>query len=118
MNTEQKLNIVEKTTAKGVYKNINLKDIEQGNYIIITKSDKEPKMFEKDFGQGMKKSYLIIANYQGEDVSFFLKDKNFQQFDNQGSAGDKVKVTAIENTFVNSKTKVKMLYNDLTFDLV
>ncbi len=94
------------------------KDLEYDNHIVITKAMDAPmKEFEKDFGQGPKKSYLWLVTYGDKDVSFFLNAKQNERFMAVGGVDDQVIIKKFKNSFVNSKTGLEMLYADLEFTL-
>jgi len=107
MNSEQKLEI----KTNGEYKNIDIKSIENGNYVVI----------EKIFVEGMEKTgqygkyYIVKAKYQDEEVSFFLNEKQHNEFKQCGGIGDNVKVTA---TLQENFKKRGTFYKVLSFDLL
>lgn len=116
---EQTLEIV----PNGQYKNINLKPklnkgipgLDNGNHIIVEKTNfAEGMAINGKFGT----SYSCRVTYRGEEVSFFLNEKEHQQYAQTGDVGDSVKITLTKEPFVNKKTGVEMLFNKLTFELV
>ena len=130
MNEEQKLEI----TENGSYKNIALrsnhtkgiKGIEDGNYIIVTKKFADGKECAEKF-KGVK-GYNCMVEYDGQDVSFFLNNKYYQDgtqfFDEYdrfaacGGIGDKIKITLKKEPYINNKTGAEGLKQSLYFEKV
>jgi hypothetical protein len=112
MGKEQEIAI----EVRGQYKNLNpKKDLTPGNYILVEKLYGEGRRVEKTFSGQTKPSisYNIGVKYKGEEVSFFIKESEHEQFLSAGMVGDTLRITCVENTFTNKKTGVKMLYNGL-----
>ena len=115
---EQDLNIV----TNGQYKNINLKPrpmkgikgLESDNYIIVEKVFPEGYENQGKFGP----SYSCKVLYKGEEVAFWLNEKEHNVYKDLGGQGDKVKITLKKEPYVNPKTGVEMLFNKLYFELV
>ena len=113
---EQKINVTERDDGRY---SINLKEIELNKHIILTKINEMPlKEFEKDFGQGPKKSYLWIQKLDDLEVSFFLTAKQNEKLIEVGKLNDKIKVTRIEATYENKKTDIKLVYKTFNFEVV
>jgi hypothetical protein len=118
--SEQKIEIT--TNEKG-YKNINLKEkplkgikgIDDGNYIIVEKIFVEGKEFDNQYGS---KSYSCKVKYSGEDVTFWLSNKEHDKYKTCGGEGDKVKIGLTEEKYINRKTGGKALRGVLSFELV
>lgn len=104
---------------KGQYKNISpKKDLTPGNYIIVEKTFAEGRRIEKQFS-GQNKltiSYNVGVKYKDQEVSFFLKEKEHEQFVGVGQVGEKIKIVCVEKSFVNEKTRMKMVYNGVEFE--
>lgn len=112
MNEEQKIKI----KKNGNYNNIELKDITpDNNFIIIEKVFSEGKEFPDKFREG-KHTYACRAKYLGEDVSFWLKQEEHDDYKLLGGEGDKVKVFRYEKKVMNPKTKLNMLIPKLRFE--
>lgn len=108
---EKELNIV----VNGQYKNIKpKKDLEDGDFFIITKKFAEGREVNGKFGI----SYSCSGFYNGEEVSFFLKPKEHQLYAETGGVDDNVKVFVTEQTKVNPKTGMKFITKDLHFEKV
>jgi len=115
---EQELDIIE----NGQYKNINLKPklnkgiagLEKDNYVIVEKTFAEGREHVSQYG----KSYSCGVSYRGEDVTFWLSEKEHIVYKELGGIGDRVKITLTKESFVNKKSGVEMLYNKLNFELV
>jgi hypothetical protein len=111
---EQKINITEKQGKNGkTYKNINLKDLDVGNYCIVEKQYAEGLKVQGKFGD----VFSVGLKYCDESVSAWLNAKDNEVFKNLGGVGDRLKVTAEEMRATNPKTKVTMLYKKLKFEL-
>jgi hypothetical protein len=111
--TEQKIDIKKQAGKNGKeYNNLNLKDIEYDNYIVVEKIYPAGMPFPSKFGG---KTYSVGCKYQGELCSFWLNEKQHTAFQACGIVGDSVKVTAREERATNPKTKVTMLYKALDF---
>jgi hypothetical protein len=112
----KKLDITTKTSGDKVYKNIDLKQLQDGEYIIVEKRFVEGRVYDGKFG----KSYSCAVIYEGEDVTFWLREKytEHQRYAETGGIGDKIKVTAKEEKVVNPKTKAKILVTKFYFDKV
>jgi hypothetical protein len=94
------------------------KELALGEYIELTKiNETAVKEFEKDFGQGPKKSYLWVQQLDDIEVSFFLTPKQNQALIETGKLGDKIVVTKVEGQYQNTKTKVKLIYETLSFEV-
>lgn len=113
--TEQKIDIKITTGKNGKeYKNLTLKDINIGNYIIV----------EKQFAEGLKVKgkfgdvYSIGVKYNDDLCSFWLNEKQHDKYKELGGIGDKLKITAKEERATNPKTKVVMLYVSFDFEKV
>jgi len=104
-NEEQKLTI----KTNGDYKNIDIKTIDNENYIIV----KKVKEFEKNGQYG--KFYSVIAEYNNEEVSFLLNGRAGEAYKVLGNTGDTIKITAklIENQY-----KKGVFYKQFSFDLI
>ena len=109
----QKINVTDRGDNKY---SINLKELELGNHIILEKINELPiKDYEKDFGNGIKKSYLWVQKLEDIEVSFFLTEKQNQNLIENGKLGDKLIVTREEGRYDNPKTGVTLLYKTITF---
>jgi len=95
-----------------------LKGLEVDNYVIVEKLFEEGKRFEKQFGEKLAVSYLVGVKYKDTQVSFFIKQKEYEEYQKVAAVGDKVKVTLKKESFVNNKTGVEMLFNKLYFEKV
>lgn len=116
--TETKLEI----KTNGQYNNIDLKGLEDGQYIIVEKVFAEGYKFEskkytkKDGTPTL--SFSCKVKYDGKDVTFWLNEIPHNTYKVTGGIGDKVKITAKEEKRINPKTKVKTLVNVLHFEKV
>ncbi len=118
MGVEQQLTPI----VNGKYKNLNIKPkpekgiagLDDGNYIIVKKRFAEGIERVGQFG----KSYSCAVDYNGESVSFWLKEREHDVYKNIGGQDDSVKISLKEEVKVNPKTKVKMLVPVLSFELV
>jgi len=136
MNEELKEDILEITT-NGEYKNIELKEklvrnglrlilgedgkpqikskgIEDGKFIIVEKTFADCKEVETKFG----KSYLAGVEYQGEKVSFWLKEFEAKAFNSCGGVGDKVRIRMEKKEKINPISGLPIIVQNLSFDLV
>ena len=110
-NEEQILNI----TERGQYKNIDLKDIDNDNYIIVQ------KIFEKGLEKKATKGdrtwnyYIIKARYNDEEVGFILSDTANSMYKELGGIDDKIKITC---HLVEKKNQKGQFYKSFTFDLI
>lgn len=122
---EQKLDIIE----KGQYKSINLKNkysvvngkkviklqgINPDNHVDVTKVFVEGYKNDGKFGV----SYSCKANYNGQEVSFWLNEKEHNIYKDCGGIGDVVRLSVKKETFVNSKTGMESIYDKLFFEKV
>lgn len=113
----QKINVIERKDGK--YSIKPKKELEMGNHIVLEKINDTPvKEFEKDFGQGPKKSYLWVQKLEDIEVSFFLTQKQNEELLNTGKIGDKLQVTKVEGRFENPQTKIKIIYDTLEFKVM
>lgn len=113
--TEQKIDIKKNMGKNGKeYSNLDLKTIEDGNYIIVEKMFPEGLKVEGKFGP----VYSIGVKYNDELCSFWLNPKQNTAYKECGEVGDKIKVTAREEKIINPKTKVKMLVMRYYFEKV
>jgi hypothetical protein len=115
---EQKLEV----KTNGNFKNIDLKPklhkgikgLDNGNHIVV----------EMMFKEGLKKDgqygpyYIMKVLYDEQEVSFFLNEKEHDNFAAVGEVGDKVKITLIKEDFINKKTGVESKINKLVFSRV
>lgn len=111
------------TNSKGKdYNNINLKELEVGNYILVEKIFPEGREVVsskyKDSAGNPTVSYACKVKYNGQDVGFWLKNKReYSQFCSEGGIGDTLLVTMTEEPSVNPKTKIKSIYPRLKFQV-
>jgi hypothetical protein len=119
MNQEQDIEI----KTKGDYKNIDLRQLDNGNYIIVTKKDfasgKETKSPYLNQDGTNKVNYLCKVEYKGEDVGFFIrKEEEHKQFEQAGGVGDKVKITFNKEikTVQTPKGKKDIVVHKTTFE--
>jgi hypothetical protein len=116
------IKITEKKVGDKTYRNINLKDMEDKSSIIVTKRFAEGRKLVsptlKNYKGDPVVSYSCVANYEGQDVAFFLSEKVHPDYAKVGGEGDKVKITMTEVKKENPKTKVKMLLPTYTFEKV
>lgn len=113
---EQELQII----ANGEHKNINLKPklnkgiagLEEGNHVIVEKVFAEGYENDGKFG----KSYSCKVKYKGEEVSFWLTEKEHEVYKTIGGVEDKVKITLTKENYVNKNTGVETRYNKLVFE--
>ena len=85
MNEEQKISIIK----NGQYNNIKLQELSNGNHTIKEKTFVEGMEIQGKFGL----SYSCKANYNSEEVSFWLNPKQHEQYISAGGIGDKIKIT-------------------------
>ena len=108
---EQKISV----TENGQYKNINLKDIDPGNYIVVTKGQfAEGKKIECH-GAGGKTwdAWLCGVECEGVDVAFFLnKEEQADEYAATGGVGDVIQIhSAVEKyTYTDKKGKEQSGY--------
>jgi len=121
MNQEQDIEI----KTKGDYKNIDLRQLDNGNYIIVTKKDfaegKEINSPFLDKNGNPKINYRCKAEYKGEEVSFFInKEEEHKQFADCGGVGDRVKITFNKEikSFDTPKGKKDVVVHTTTFEPV
>lgn len=107
---ETKINIAE----NGQYNNIKLTDIQPDEYIIVEKKYATGREIQTKYGL----RFTCGVIYQGKECSFFLSEKQHNEFMNCGGEGDKVKIWKTEETIVNKKTKVKMVIPVTHFEKV
>lgn len=109
---EQDLKIVEVTKGDKTYKNLDLRELDVGNFVVVEKTFAEGLPIKAKFGT----MYSIGIKYKDVLASAFLSDKQHALYKDVGGVGDKVKITKFEE-----KIKVKagnMLVNRLRFELV
>lgn len=104
-------------TTKGEYNNIDLKDLDEGNHIIIEKTFDVPRELPSKF-EGGKPFYSCGANYKDKQVSFFLNYNHIDAYNALGGTGTRLKVTLYKETFTNPKTNVEMLLKKFKFEKV
>ena len=110
----QQINVTERNDGK--YSIVPKKELEMGNHIVVKKINATPvKEFEKDFGNGPKKSYLWVVKLEDIEVSFFLTAKQSEALMATGNVDDNIIVTKAEGRYENPKTKTTMLYETLEF---
>jgi hypothetical protein len=113
---EQTLDIVE----NGQYKNLNLKPkplkgikgIEPENYVIVEKVFAEGYELDGKFG----KSYSCKVQYKGEEVTFWLNEKEHDVYKEICGVGDPVKIFLRRESYMNPKTGLEVIYNKLFFE--
>jgi len=112
----KQLKINTKESNGKVFKNIDLKELGNGEFIVVEKLYAEGQEFSGTFG----KSYSCKALYNTESISFWLREKynEHKRYADCGGVGDKVKIIAKEEVVVNPKTKAKMLVTKFDFELV
>lgn len=112
----KKLEVINKTVGDKTYKNLDLKQLQDGEFIIAEKVFAEGRPYDGKFG----KTFSCKVNYEGEEVTFWLREKytEHQRFAECGGVGDKIKITAKEEKVINPKTKAKILVTKFYFDLV
>jgi len=88
---EQELSIKTNTKNGKEYKNLDLNDLEDGNFITVTKDGfNEAKEFDGKFGKG----YICSVTYKGEPCSFIInKAEVVKDFNTLGGLGDSLIVT-------------------------
>jgi hypothetical protein len=112
---EQNISVTVKAGKNGKeYRNINLKDIDVGNSIVVEKMFVEGLKVAGKFGD----VFSVGVKYNDELVSFWLNIKQNEAFKSVGDVGDKIKVTAKEDRYQNPKTKVTMLVKNFDFEKV
>jgi hypothetical protein len=84
---EQELKIKE----NGKYKNLDLNELEDGNYVVVQKDGfNEAKEFDGKFGKG----YICTVLYKGEKCTFILNKKDLaEKFNNIAGLGDALKIS-------------------------
>jgi hypothetical protein len=112
---EQNIDIKKNTGKDGKeYNNLYLKEIEDGNYIVV----------EKIFLEGLKRAgkfgkpvYSVGVKYKDELCSCWMNDKVYPDYQATGVVGDRIKISAKEEKVV-LKTGVKILVMRYTFEKV
>ena len=85
------------------FKNIDIKrgnvdfgiaPLPRDHYVVVTKKFDEGREFSKTFSGNSQptKSYLIVVEYKGEDVAFFMTEREHDMFKLAGGAGDEVRL--------------------------
>lgn len=120
MTDEKKLEVTTKTTPKGTFQNINLKEkikvqvgdkmitadsdfVLDGGYIVVEKvyPDGQPRQSNYAKADGTyPNNYSCKVNYAGEEVSFWLDERQHEAYKVLGDVGSKIKVIGakVENT--------------------
>jgi len=93
------------------------KDINYGDSILVRKKNKEGKPFENKFNKD-KPNYLCWVSINDVDASLWLTTKQHEEYKKLGGVDSLIRITRKENKFLNEKTGVKILYDDLDFELV
>lgn len=89
---EQKL-VIE---TNGQHKNLNLKNLDNGNHVIVEKKYAETKLMEGTSGKTGKpyRFYTAKVMYDGQEVGIAVNDDtDAKLFNDCGGIGDKVKIT-------------------------
>ena len=116
MNEEQKLNVQTNNVGGKEYRNISLREIEVGNYVVLEKTW-DTNLKKEASKDGRKWNYYIAkAKYNDEEVSFFLGETENVVFENVAKVGEKIKVTKYEETI--QKLNKKEIIERLKFDRV
>lgn len=114
------------TTEKG-YKNLNLKTkakkgikgLEDSQYVVVEKlfptGYKVDTSFKDKQGNPVY-NYSCKAKYRDTEVSFFLNEKEHEVYQTLGGIGDKVKITAKDEIFVNPKNGIRSIITKLLFE--
>lgn len=107
---EQKIEI----KTNGQYKNIKPKqDLDVDNYIVVEKIFLEGKQVKSKFDTP---AFAVSVLYEGEQVGFFLNERENTEFAITGGVGDKIKVIKYENVVVNPRNKAKSIFNNVRFE--
>lgn len=108
---EQELKIIEVTKGDKTYRNLDFRELEVDNFIVVEKTFAEGLEVKGKFGP----MYSIGIKYKDQECSAFLSEKQHKEYKEIGGVGDKIKITKYE-----AKIKVKagsMLVNRLKFEL-
>lgn len=117
MSVEQSIKVYETDKNGKKYYTIKPKDdLDEGNYVIVTKKFETGKAYFSEKFQ--KNSYMCAVFIDGTEATLWLSEKQHALYEKCGGVDDEVKVIKFENKFENSRTKSKILYNDLKFELV
>ena len=109
---EQKLKVVEIIKGDKVYNNIDLRELDVDNYIIVEKIYAEGMKFPSKFtkrvnGKDVEDfTYSIGIKYLGENCSAWISSKQHEDYKDCGGVGDKVKISKY-------KAEVKVKAGDL-----
>lgn len=102
--------------VKGTYKNLNIKVMEDGDTIEFEKIFMEGKAVKSKFqteGKPEVFNYSCKVKYEGEEVTFFLNEKDHQNFKACGEVGSKIKIDVKEEKYMwKGQKKIRTL---LTF---
>jgi len=91
--------------------------LEVGNFVIVEKVFAEGRDVPSK-NAGWSNSFTCKATYLGEEVSFWLKPVEHDQYKDCGGIGDKVKISLIEVEVPDKKTGKMNKYENLRFELV
>ena len=107
-------------TENGQYKNIvlkpkplkGIKGIEPDTYIVVEKVFAEGYENDGKFG----KSYSCKVSYKGDEVTFWLNEKEHTIYKDIGGVGDNVKIYLTRESYMNPKSGLEITYNKLNFE--
>jgi hypothetical protein len=87
---ERKISIKETVKGDKTYYNIQpKKELEAGDHFIVEKLFDVGRELETEYG----KAWSVTLGYDGKDVGMFMSVKEYEEFNNVASIGDKVKIT-------------------------
>lgn len=121
---EAKLKLTEKEYKGEKQYSINLKEMQDGEYIIVEKVFAESKGYPGKVKKKDGEASLIFpckVKYNDKEVTAWFYEAGhpqYKDFADVGGAMDKIKITCIEEKVVNPVTKVKMLVNRYKYELV
>lgn len=89
--------------------------LQPDNFIVVEKQFVDGQLVKGNFGD----SYSCKVIYAGEEnVSFWLKPYQHEQFAQCGGVGDKVKITYVKEMKIDPKTGQERAYDNLVFSKV
>lgn len=95
-------------------KQVKQRGLDNEEFVIITKKFAEGRPVETKFGT----NYSVLAEYDGQDVSFWLKPIEHEAYAKVGGEGDKVKVTNNKVKKIHPTLGVEVEYDNLSFEKV